>query len=417
MSTTIAITNGILVAVNHPLNGSLVSIKWADGFILEISTDVIDADQVIDAQGGFISVGWCDSFAVLSDPGAEWKERLDSFAQASIDAGFTQSAVFAGVDPLPEKATAITALLQRSGHFPLEILPLGVASESCEGKEMAEVHDMFTAGTVAQTDGIRAHGSDGFRAKLIEYAYSLGIPYLVHPYNPKWVAGGQIHEGAVSVNLGLKGIPRIAETSALLADIELAKWLKVPLRVLGISCKESVDIIKRARLDGVEIWAAVPIMNLCFTEADIANFDARLKVLPPLRTEADRLVLRQAVFNGDIQAICSNHTPEDVENKKVEFDYAHYGAATLVDFIPRLFASFSDSEIPLIINALTQGNRDFLGIKSPILVVGEPVNLTVINKLAAPSLKSSIAYNQLIAPANGGALVCSARNTHLTINQ
>ncbi len=416
MSTSIAITNGVLVAKNHPLNGSLVSIRWADGIISEISSQKLDADQVIDAQGGFISVGWCDSFAVLPDPGAEWKERLDSFAQAAIYAGFTQSAVFAGVDPLPEKATSITALLQRSAHFPLEILPLGAASESCEGKEMAEVYDMYTAGTVAQTDGIRAHGSDGFRAKLIEYAYSLGIPYLVHPFNPKWVAGGQIHEGAVSVNLGLKGIPRIAETSALLADIELAKWLKVPLRVLGISCKESVDIIKRARLDGVEVWAAVPMMNLCFTEADIANFDARFKVLPPLRTEADRSALRQAVLNGDIQAICSNHTPEDIENKKVEFDYAHYGAATLVDFIARLYASFSDTEIPLIINALTNGNRDFLGIKSPILAVGEPVNLTVINNSVSHPHNGSIAYNQLQMPSNGGALVCAVRDAHLMIN-
>jgi dihydroorotase len=416
MSTSTAIINGVLVAKNHPLNGALVSIRWADGIISEISSQILDADQVIDAQEGFISVGWCDSFAVLPDPGAEWKERLDSFVQASIYAGFTQSAVFAGVDPLPEKATSITALLQRSAHFPLEILPLGAASESCEGKEMAEVYDMHTAGTVAQTDGMRAHGSDGFRAKLIEYAYSLGIPYLVHPFNPKWVAGGQIHEGAVSVNLGLKGIPRIAETSALLADIELAKWLKVPLRVLGVSCKESVDIIKRARLDGVEVWAAVPMMNLCFTEADIANFDARFKVLPPLRTEADRSALRQAVLNGDIQAICSNHTPEDIENKKVEFDYAHYGAATLVDFIARLYTSFSDTEIPLIINALTNGNRDFLGIKSPILAVGEPVNLTVINNSVSHPHNGSIAYNQLPMPSNGGALVCAVRDAHLMIN-
>jgi len=250
---------------------------------------------------------------------------------------------------------------------------------------------------VAQTDGMRAHGSDGFRAKLIEYAYSLGIPYLVHPFNPKWVAGGQIHEGAVSVNLGLKGIPRIAETSALLADIELAKWLKVPLRVLGVTCKESVDIIKRARLDGVEVWAAVAMMNLCFTEAD-------------------RSALRQAVLNGDIQAICSNHTPEDIENKKVEFDYAHYGAATLVDFIARLYTSFSVTEIPLIINALTNGNRDFLGIKSPILEVGEPVNLTVINNSVSNPHNGSIAYNQLPMPSMGGALVCAVRDTHLMIN-
>jgi len=418
MSSSVAIKNGILVSPGHPLNGALVSLKWSNGVIDEIGKEVGPADIIIDAQGGFISSGWCDVYSVLPDPGAEWKERIDTFSHAAHLAGFTQSAVFAGVDPLPVKASSIISLKQRAKDLKVDLLPLGAASEAREGKEMAEVNDMFLAGAVAQTDGIVPHGSDSLRSKLLEYCYSLNIPYLSHPYNPKWVAGGQINEGYISVNLGLKGIPKAAETTALLADIELAKWLGVPLRVLGISTKDSVEIIKNAREQGVDIKVAVPLMNICFTEADIDNFDERFKVMPPLRTKQDKDALRSAVLNGDINAIFSNHTPEDIENKKLEFDYTAFGAATYAGFIPQLFSEFNDEELPQVIHALTTGNRNFLDLESGSLEIGNAVNLTVISRNVADnsSKNGSIAYNKLSFDSNAGGLVCTARGLQLNMH-
>lgn len=415
MSSSIVIQNGILVAPNHPLHGSLVSIKISDGTIVEIGKEVSAANESINAQGGFISAGWCDVFSFLPDPGAEWKERLDTFAHAACLAGFTQSAVFAGIDPLPEKAASITALKQRSIDLPVEILPLGAASEGRMGKEMAEVNDMNSAGAIAQTDGITVHGSDSLRSKLLEYCCSLNIPYLVHPYNPKWVAGGQIHEGYMSVNLGLKGIPTVAETTALLADIEIAKWLNVPLRVLGISSKESLEIIKNARSVGVDIHVSVPFMNLCFSESDIDNFDERFKVMPPLRTQEDKEALLQGLLNGDVNAIFANHTPEDIENKKLEFEYAAVGAATYSGFIPKLFEMFTDEELLKVIDILSRGNRHFLGMPEGEIQVGQKASITVISRKASDhsQTKGSIAYNKLSAVMDQGGLVCTIRGTKI----
>jgi len=411
MSSSVTIKNGILVAPNHPMNGSNVSIRMVDGKIQEIGNEVVSSDEVIDAKGGFISVGWCDSYSVLPDPGAEWKERIDTFAEAAGLAGFTQAAVFAGTDPLPENASSITALKQRSQNLPIDVLPLGTASESRWGKEMAEVNDMRNAGAVAQTDGIIAHGSDSLRSKLMEYCNSLDIPYLIHPYNPKWVAGGQIHEGYINVNLGLKGIPKTAETTALLADIEVAKWLNVPLRVLGISTKEAVEIIDNARKDGVNIKVAVPMMNLCFTEENIENFDERFKVMPPLRTKEDRAALRLALMQGKIDAICSNHTPEDIESKKLEFEYAAFGAATYSGFISQMMASFTDDELPQVINVLSNGNRNFLNIPQVVIGIGEPACLTVISRDSEDrSYKGgTLAYNKLPQADKTGGLICTVR--------
>jgi len=418
MSSSVSIKNGILLSPGHPLNGSLVSLRFSNGVIEEIGKEVAPADQIIDAQGGFISSGWCDVYSVLPDPGAEWKEGIETFAHAASLAGFTQSAVFAGTDPLPVKASSIISLKQRAQGLEVELLPLGAASESREGKEMAEVNDMFQAGTIGHTDGIVPHGTDSLRSKVLEYCHSLNIPYFSHPYNPKWVAGGQINEGYMSVNLGLKGIPNAAETTALLADIEIAKWLGVPLRVLGISTKDSLNIIRNARSQGVDISVAVPFMNLCYTESDIDNFDERFKVMPPLRTEEDKQALRSAVLSGEIDAIFSNHTPEDVENKKLEFDYTAFGAATYAGFIPQMLAEFSDEELPKIIQVLTEGNRKFLGLVSSEINIGSPVNITVMSRNVADKgiAKGSIAYNKLPFDANAGGLVCTARGLQLNTN-
>ncbi len=411
MSSSITIKNAILVAPNHPLNGSNISIRVADGEIQEIGNEVSASNEVIDANGGFISAGWCDSFSVLPDPGAEWKERIDTFAKAAGLAGFTQAAVFAGTDPLPEKASSITALKQRSEKLSVELLPIGTASESRLGKEMAEVNDMRNAGAVAQTDGIVAHGTDSLRSKLMEYCHSLNIPYLIHPHNPKWVAGGQIHEGFISVNLGLKGIPKVSETTALLADIEVAKWLNVPLRVLGISTKEAVDIIDNARKEGVDIKVAVPMMNLCFTEEDIENFDESFKVMPPLRTKEDRAALRSALLQGKIDGVFSNHTPEDIESKKLEFEYAAFGAATYSGFISQMMASFSDEEMPELIKALSNGNRRFLDIPEVEIEIGQRACLTIVSRDFEDSSyhNGTIAYNKLPQVSKNGGLVCTIR--------
>jgi dihydroorotase len=201
----------------------------------------------------------------------------------------------------------------------------------------------------------------------------------------------------------------------LLADIEIAKWLNVPLRVLGISSKESLAIVKNARAEGVDIKVSVPFMNLCFTEADIDNFDERFKVMPPLRTQEDKKALLEGLLNGDIDAIFANHTPEDIENKKLEFDYAAIGAATYKGFIPKLFEMFQDEELLKVMDVLSHGNRLFLGMLAGEIQVGQKASITVTSRKAVDhsQSKGSIAYNKLPAVMDQGGLVCTIRGTKI----
>jgi dihydroorotase len=218
------------------------------------------------------------------------------------------------------------------------------------------------------------------RSRLMQYCQSLNIPYLQMAYNPKLVTNAEVHEGELSVNLGLKGIPTASETVEVLASIEIAKWLDVPLIVLGVSSKESVEIIRNAKAAGVRISAVVPALNLYGTDQLVGEFDSNFKVLPPLRTEEDRKALVQGLVDGMIDGICANHTPEDVENKKLEFNYACFGAATYDALSHILLSGKTEEEMSAILHSLTYGNRKLFGLNVPKIEAGEKVNLTVFQK-------------------------------------
>jgi dihydroorotase len=231
---------------------------------------------------------------------------------------------------------------------------------------------------------------------------------MIHPFNHHLVDSAMVHEGVVSVDLGMKGIPTASETSALLADIELAKWLKVPLRILGISSKESLEIVKKAKSDGVDIKCSVPIMNLLHDEHDLIDFDERFKVIPPLRSKADKEALKYGVLDGSIDAISTNHTPEDIESQKREFEYADFGADTLSGFGGMLLEVFGEINLPKAMQVLSSGNREFLSLSSVEVVEGAKADLTIYNpkQVENPAESGSKAFNrvQISATVTGGVV-------------
>ena len=423
MSSSILIKSAKILDSKSAFNGNIVDILVENNKISQIQP-TIDASGVdtFDARGMTLSLGWFDVFASCPDPGEPWKETLNSLSNAAVAGGFSTVAALCGSNPLPGNASIVEQIAFQTSKLPVSILPLGLASENREGKEMAEVFEMNQAGAVAQTDGIQSSPSVSLRSKLMQYCASLNIPYLHFPFESKLVSGGSVHEGFVHVNLGLKGLPTASETIALLADIELAKWLNVPLRILGISAKESVEIVRNAKKEGVNIKVAVPIMNLVYNESAIADFDENFKVIPPLRTEVDRMALVNGVLDGTIDAIFSNHQPSDIESKNVEFDYAHFGAATLPFFFPMLLKAFGEQYLEKAIETLTLGSCQFLGHEIPSLEVNQPANFTIFNTTNKSILnknnKGSIAYNVLgLNQEAQGEIVAVMSNGILTPNK
>ena len=423
MSNSILIKSAKIIDQNSSYHEQIMDVLVENSVISKIQSSIeANGIDVYNAQGQCLSLGWFDVFATCPDPGEPWKETLKSLSDAASVGGFASIAVLSGTNPMPDNASVVSQIKNQAIGLPTNIFPLGLSSERHEGKEMAEVYEMNQAGSIAQTDGIVNSASVSLRSKLMQYCASLKIPYLHFPFESKLVTGGSVHEGYVHVNLGLKGLPTASETIALLADIELAKWLNVPVRILGISSKESVEIVRNAKKNGLDIKVAVPIMNLAFNENAIAEFDENYKVLPPLRTEEDRIALVDAVLDGTIDAIFSNHHPSDIESKNVEFDYAHFGTATLPTFFSMLLNAFGVQNLTKAIETLTVGSASFYDIPTPKLGEGQIANFTIFSPNHSFTLtaqnKGSLAYNIIgMNQINQGRIFATVSHGVLTLNK
>ena len=378
MTHTTLLQNVTLFSPDHPLHNRNVEILIQDGVISALGEGLgLAASELLDGEGAFVSLGWMDPFGVCPDPGEPWKETLQSYSDAAQKGGFTHVAALCGSNPKPDNESVIAQVKGLGKSLPAEILPLGFSSVGGEGNEMAEMYEMHLSGALAFTDGITASASLGLRIKLMQYAHSLGLNYIHFPYQKALAPDGKVHEGLVNASLGFKGIPSVSETVELLADIELAKYLKAPLRVMGISSTDSVEIVRKAKAEGVEIFAAVPVLNLLYTDEAMTDFDENLKVLPPLRAESDRKSLILGLLDGTLTAVMSNHHPEDIENKKLEFDYAAWGASTLMQTFSLMCKAFQYERPELWIPLLFQGNRQFMGVAVELMGEGIEANLTL----------------------------------------
>lgn len=378
---SLLIKNANIVDPGGSFNGLKRDIFIQDGLVNKIE-ESIDPDDatVVDVDGAYVGAGWVDSLAFCGEPGEEWKEDLKSLSLAAAAGGYTAVAVQCGNHPFPDSAAAISSILKKSNDLIVEILPYGTATKNKEGKQMAEIYDMFNAGAIAFFDGDQPITHEGLKSRIMEYANNCMAPFMIFPFNPELSGSGAVHEGVQSNAMGLKGIPSISENNEIAAAIELAKWLKTPLRLLRVSTKEAVKLIENGLKEGVEIHAAVPAMNLLFCDEDIKNFNENFKVMPPLRTSEDRAALLQGLLNGTLQAVCSNHAPQDTENKAVEFDYAAFGASTIQSAFSMLVQALGESAKPEIIaGILAIGNRKFLGLKTQNIAIGTKANLTVFN--------------------------------------
>jgi dihydroorotase len=380
MNHTTLLQNVRLFDPRSDLHNQLVEILIKDGIIEAMGEGLgMAASELIDGEGAYVSLGWMDSYGFCPDPGEPWKESLISYAEAAQLGGFTHVAALCGTSPKSDNESVIAQVKQVGELQKAHLMPWGLASVQGEGKEMAEVYEMHTAGAVAFTDGIHSSPSLGLRTKLMQYCASLGLKYAHFPFQKTLAPDGKMHEGQVNATLGFKGIPVVSETVELLADIELAKHLGCGICVLGVSSAESVQIIRDAKAAGVSVVAAVPVLNLLLTDESLVQFDENLKVLPPLRSELDRAALLKGLLDGTLTAVVSNHHPEDIESKKVEFDYAAWGAATLQSVFSVMCKAFENERPEHWVPLLYRGSRAFLGMEANTLTVGGSADLTLFH--------------------------------------
>lgn len=314
-----------IIDPSSPFHQQTADILMENGIIKEIGTINSSRSQQLSIPGLHVSPGWLDIFSHFCDPGFEFKETLETGANAAAAGGYTDVMILPNTSPVIHNKAGIEYLVQRSKELPVNIHPIAAITKNTEGKELAEMYDMHQSGAVAFSDGTCTIQSSGLLLKALQYLKAIDKTIIQLPDDRSISATGLMNEGIVSTQLGLPGKPSIAEELMIARDIELAKYTESKIHFTGISTAKSVELIRQARKEGIAVTCSVTPYHLCFTDEDLTNYDTNLKVNPPLRSKEDQKALKQGLLDGTIDCIATHHLPQDTDHKIVEFEYAHPG--------------------------------------------------------------------------------------------
>lgn len=344
---------------------------------IEEHIDTSKGADVWDEPGSRLSTGWVDLQADFADPGNEQKEGLENGCLAAKAGGFTHVTLNVGQHPVPDNKGAIAYLQSRSSEFASHIWPMASLSQEQKGEQLSEMHDLAGAGAVAFSDDGPINQTELLR-RALEYTAGMTTPVITCPLDLGLNSNPLMHEGPQSTAMGIVGNPSISETMRIKRDLEIVRYTEGRLHFSCISTAESVDLIRLAKEEGLHVTCGTSAHHLFFVDRDLANFDSTLKVLPPFRSEDDRKALCAGVLDGTIDAIISDHRPQDLEHHDVEFTLAPFGLASIESVYPVAQSALGTSQEAqsALIRSLTTGPRSVLGMTIPTIEINQPADLT-----------------------------------------
>jgi dihydroorotase len=357
-----------------------------DGRIADIAAGAapgIPADvRRIDCAGRTLAPGLIDMRAFVGEPGAEHRETLASASAAAAAGGVTTLVCMPDTNPVIDGPAIVDFVLRRARDTAsVNVLPAAAITKGLAGREMTEFGLLKEAGAVAFTDGLRAVSNAQVMRRALTYARDFGALVMQHVEDQDLVAEGVMNEGELASRLGLMGIPREAETVMLERDIRLVRLTGARYHAAMISCADSVEIVRRAKQDGLPVTCGVSVNNLVLNENDIGHYRTFCRLSPPLRDEADRHAVVQALGEGVIDVVVSDHNPQDVETKRLPFAEAADGALgieTLLGASLRLVHT-GDLALAKLVAAMTVNPARILGREAGRLTVGAPADLVLID--------------------------------------
>jgi len=378
---TILVRKALIIDPHSPHNNSVKDIFIQDGLIQNIDENLtIHADEIIDEANIIASPGWIDLFANFCDPGNEHKETLESGANAAAAGGYTSVCVIPNTNPVIDTKGQVEYIVQKSKSLAVNIHPLGAVTKNCSGKELAEMYDMRNSGAIAFSDGIYPVQSSGLLLKALQYVKAFDGTILQLPNDKSISAHGLMNEGITSTQLGLPGIPALAEELIIKRDIDLVRYTDSKIHFTGVSTAKSIELIKQAKSEGLNVSCSVTPYHLTFSEEDLVSYDTNLKVSPPLRTKADVEALKKAVLNGDVDSIASHHFPQHRDNKVVEFEYAKDGMIGLESAFALVNTAIPALTADQIVRLFSFNAAKILNIPPPSIVEKATAELTLFTK-------------------------------------
>ena len=366
----------------------VVDLLVDQGIIKNIAASITSkAKTVIEAKGLCVSPGWVDVFADYREPGFEHKETIHSGLDAAAAGGFTDVLLAPNTQPTLSNKSSIQFVLQKANGHITGLHPVGAATQNTDGKDLAEMLDMHANGAVAFSDGWKPMQHAALMMKALEYVKAFHGTLIQLPVDASLAAGGLMNEGIVSTGLGMAGIPALAESIMVHRDIELLRYTDSKLHITGVSTAESLELIRKAKTDGLAITCSVTPYHLALTDGSLTGYDSAYKVSPPLRTEADRMAMIAGLKDGTIDCIATHHRPHEWDAKAKEFEYASDGMAVQETAYNILWDTLKEYiGIDRLVEAMTIMPRVIFGLAPQEISKGSNANMTIFTTTGSHTL-------------------------------
>lgn len=374
---SILIKSAKIFDANSKFNGKTLDILIINGKIKEIAKNISDskAKKIINEKNLCLSVGWLDTSVCFGEPGLEERETLSNGAKTAALSGFTDVILNAETDPNLDTKADINYIISKSSEFTTNIHPTGCLTKEAKSEKLADLFEMHKSGAIGFYDFKKSLNNPNLLKIALQYVQGFDGLIFSFPFEKSICSEGQIHEGLISTNYGLEGIPALSEEIMLKRDLKILEYTGGKMHVPCISSKESVELIKEAKKNNINVTCSVSINNLFFNDEKLKNFDTRFKVLPPIRSEVHRKALLKGLDEGIIDFVTSDHTPIDIDNKKTDFVNSLFGSTGLESFFGALNSLFSTEKS---IDILTK-NKNIFGIAENKIEEGQVANLTLFD--------------------------------------
>ncbi|MFK7953229.1 MAG: dihydroorotase [Ekhidna sp.] len=347
-----------------------------------------DGDIEIDLNGKILTPGWFDLNANFNDPGQEDKEDVFTGSNVASFGGFTDVNLSPSTVPIIESKSHVSYLLKKAIDS-VDIHVTAALSEGTSGENITEILDLHSAGALSFSEGDKTIWNTELMIRALQYTSNISVPIIQCANDRDLSFNTHMHEGFKSTELGLRGEPSLSEELIIKRDLDLLKYSGGKLHFSAISSAKSVDLIRKAKMENLDVTCDVSIHHLLFTDSNVSDFNTIFKVKPPYRLDSDRKALIAGVKEGVVDAICSLHRPQDQESKQLEFDLAEFGNISLQTFYPSLLSIAKEIPFEILLDKVTNGPRKILGLEELKLEVGKPAKMTILDPEAEWTLNST----------------------------
>jgi len=373
---------------------AVLDVRVDGGTIAQLGTSLqTNAHRVVEGRGLVLAPAFVDPHVHLRTPGREDEETIASGTAAAAAGGYCVLLAMPNTEPVVDSAAMLSSLADTAGaEAEVPVGFLAAITKDQDGTELTEMAELAEAGAAGFTDDGRPVVAPGLMRRALQYSAVTGRRLALHCEEPTLSKGGQMHEGAVSAELGFAGYPSVAESLMVERDLALAAYERQPVHLLHLSARESVEALSRAQVAGVAATGEATPHHLCLTDEAVRSLDANVKMNPPLRADEDRQALIAGLRDGTIAAVATDHAPHARHEKEVPFEAAPFGVTGLETAFSALYTHLVEPgllKLETLLERMSAGPARAYGLEAPKIAVGAPANLVLLDLQASRRVTES----------------------------